>query len=369
MVFVSNTTYQTKMNKMVFYIFLLLSNLILGSHTHFDKKTPSEDKDFKLKVQDTLHIDDGPYVFFVNDSVIEKNILQGTVNSKILNPDNVKTNFDPETSVYNNVPKIAAISDMHGQYNLTIDILKNNGIIDDKLNWSFGNGHLVIVGDIFDRGPKVTELLWFVYNLEKQAAITNGMVHFILGNHEYMIMQDDLRYLNKKYRRVEQLLNMPYPQLYDEKTFMGRWLRSKPTMLKIDDNLFVHGGISPEFIKNDFNFEKTNQSMRQSLYVKEWTRSSDSIYGKYLYDTGPIWYRGYFNPEFEERDLKKILRKLKVKHIIIGHIPHRKIESLFDNKILAIDSSIQTGIIGEMLFIENSEFFRGTRDGEKIKLN
>ena len=357
------------MNTIVLYIFLIISNLIFVKNNKTNNTIPYQDIALKNIAQDTLNIDDGPYIFIHKDSIIEKNIIEGIVKTKILNPENVKSIFDPETSVFNNIPKIAAISDVHGQYDLTIDILKNNGIIDDKLNWSFGNGHLIIVGDIFDRGPKVTELLWFVYNLEKQAAITNGMVHFILGNHEYMIMQNDLRYLNKKYRRVEQLLNMPYPQLYDEKTFMGRWLRSKPTILKIDDKLFVHGGISPEFIKNDYNFEKTNQSMRQSLYVKEWTRSSDSIYGKYLYDTGPIWYRGYFNTEFQEKDLKKILRKLKVKHIIIGHTPHRKIESLFDNKILAIDSSIQTGIIGEMLFIENGEFFRGTREGEKIKLN
>ncbi len=357
------------MNKIILYIFLFISSQVLVSKISTVQIIPFENTSLRYTAQDTIYFDDGPYIFIDNDTIIEKNIVQGTIKSKILNTENVKTNFDPETSVYDNVSKIAAISDMHGQYDLTIDLLKNNGVIDENLNWSYGNGHLVIVGDIFDRGPMVTELLWFVYYLERQATIAGGKVHFVLGNHEYMVMQDDLRYLNIKYRRVEQLFRIPYSQLYNEKTFMGRWLRSKSTMIKINDNLFVHGGISPEFIKDGFNLEETNQLMRQSLFIKEWTRSSDSIYAKYIFDSGPIWYRGYFKTDFEEKDLKKILRKTKVKHIIIGHTPHRKIESLFDNKILVIDSSIQTGIIGEMLFIEDGEFFRGTLNGQKFKIN
>jgi len=353
---------------MVLHIFLSVSSFILVSSNNGVKTNDNKNPISKI-TQDTIHINDGPYIFIDNDTIIEKNIVQGIVNSKILNSENVVTDFVPEVFIYKDVQKIAALSDMHGQYDLTIKLLKNNGIIDEQLNWSFGNGHLVIVGDIFDRGPKVTELLWFVYHLEKQASVTGGKVHFVLGNHEYMIMQDDLRYLNKKYRRAEQLLNTPYSQLYNEKTIMGRWLRSKSTMIKINDNLFVHGGISKEFIDNDFDFEKTNAIMRQSLYVKDWIQNTDSIYDKYHINTGPIWYRGYFDPNFDKKDLNKIFRKLKVKHIIVGHTPHRKIESLFDNKILGIDSSIQTGIIGELLLIENGSYYRGTKNGEKIKID
>ena len=56
--------------------------------------------------------------------------------------------------------KLAAISDIHGQYNSMKQLLMVHGIIDEQLNWSFGTGHLVITGDVFDRGEQVTEALW-----------------------------------------------------------------------------------------------------------------------------------------------------------------------------------------------------------------
>ena len=50
-----------------------------------------------------------------------------------------------------------------------LELLTNNKIIDEQGDWAFGTGHFVITGDIFDRGDKVTEILWFIYELEQQA--------------------------------------------------------------------------------------------------------------------------------------------------------------------------------------------------------
>ncbi len=335
----------------------------------YNKTTSINKSILSYKVQDTIDISDGPYILIYNDSIIEKNIIHGVLESKILDSKKVTTHFIPDQSIFKKVSKIAALSDIHGQLDLVTVILKNNGIIDDNLNWIYGNGHLVIVGDVFDRGTKVTELLWFIYKLEQQAIEKGGMVHFVLGNHEYMVMHNDLRYLNKKYRRVEQVLKTPYSQLYGEHTLLGRWLRSKSTIIKINDNLFVHGGISKDFIDTGFDLDETNKIMRKSLYEEDWINNTDSIYNKYHNDFGPIWYRGYFNIDFNKTDLNKILRTLKVKHIIVGHTPHKKIVSLFENKILAVDSNIQIGVYGEILLIENGSYFRGTMVGEKIKIN
>jgi len=355
------------MNK-IYTLFLIVSNLFLVSHGISDTTKVSVKPFLNIKTQDTINIDDGPYILIQNDSLIEKNIFKGNVESKVISPQGMEINFLLEASNYKNVAKIAAMSDIHGQFDLTTTILINNGIIDQKFDWAFGKGHLVILGDVFDRGAEVTELLWLIRKLEQQALGAGGMVHFVLGNHEFMTLQNDLRYINKKYRRTEQLLNTSYPDLYGINTVMGRWLRSKSTVLKINDNFFVHGGISKEFIKDGFDLANTNEIMRQSLYEEDWLHNTDSIYNKFHDDSGPIWYRGYFKPEFEKSDLNKILRTLKVKHIVVGHTPHRTIQSLFDNKLLAIDSSIQFGGYGEVLLIENGQYFRGTRDGQKIEI-
>ncbi len=318
---------------------------------------------------DSLNHTDGPYLFINKDTIIEKNIVNGIFETKILGLNTINAVFKVEPSIYHNVSKIATISDVHGQYDLTLKILINNNLIDEKLNWAFGKGHLVIVGDIFDRGSKVTELLWFVYNLEKKAETQGGKVHFLLGNHEYMVMQNDLRYINKKYWLTSKLLKTPYNELYGKETVLGRWLRSKATILKIDDNLFVHGGISKEFITSGFNLEETNQRMRQSLNEDEKEPTWHPLYDTYYNNYGPIWYRGYFSAELRKRDVNNLLRKLDVKHIIVGHTSQNQIESLFHNKVLAVDSSIKNGLYGEILFIENGNYYRGTMEGEKIKLN
>ena len=94
--------------------------------------------------------------------------------------------------------RVAATSDFHGQYELTMKLLRNNQIIDEQGNWAFGSGHFVITGDIFDRGSKVTELLWFLYRLEHQALAKGGKLHLLLGNHETMVLNGDLRYLQER---------------------------------------------------------------------------------------------------------------------------------------------------------------------------
>ena len=45
--------------------------------------------------------------------------------------------------------------------------MKSLGIIDKNLNWKFGKGHLVVLGDIFDRGSMVTEVLWHLVWVRK----------------------------------------------------------------------------------------------------------------------------------------------------------------------------------------------------------
>ena len=193
---------------------------------------------------DLTNFSDGPYIFISNNKLIEKKILNGKVTSKILEPSRYDTIFTPQKSMYKNVENIAALSDIHGQYDLAVEILKNNGIIDPNLDWNFGKGHLVIVGDVFDRGPKINEMLWLLYKLEIQAKKKGGRLHFLLGNHEYMVLHKDLRYVHDRYKVSSKLLGLAYDELYSNQTIIGRWLRSKSTIIKINNSIFVHGGVS-----------------------------------------------------------------------------------------------------------------------------
>jgi hypothetical protein len=315
---------------------------------------------------DSVPINDGPYIFIKENFLIEKSIVDGKVETKKLAIESTTTHFIAEPAIYKKVKKIAALSDIHGQYDIFINILKNNEIINENLEWSFGKGHLVIVGDVFDRGDKVTETLWFIYNLERKAKKRGGRVHFLLGNHEYMVLHNDLRYIHKKYELSSELLKIDYAQLYGNNTVLGRWLRSKPTIIKLNDNLFVHGGISQEFINQGYDLEKTNNLMRESLDRDKEEMKSGQFYQRYYGSNGPIWYRGYFKGAIQDQEISSILAQLNAKHIIVGHNSQVQVLQLFDKKVFAVDSSIKKGETGEILLIRKKLYYRGTMQGEKI---
>ncbi|MDN3607930.1 metallophosphoesterase [Kaistella yonginensis] len=311
-------------------------------------------------------ISDGPYIFIEPNNLVEKTIVDGKVVSKILDKNAFDTVFTAETETFKNVKNIAALSDIHGQYDLAVELLKNNKIIDKNLNWNFGKGHLVLVGDIFDRGSKVNEMLWLLYKLENQAKKKGGKVHFLLGNHEYMVLHQDLRYINEKYKTTSTLLNLPYDKLYSNKTVLGRWLRSKPTMIKINNSVFVHGGISKDFLaQKNFNIDEINDTMRKSIDRSKKEMKSTNFYDEYYGKKSLIWYRGYFNDNLQDTEISEILNHIKSEHIIVGHCSNEEVVQLFDGKIYGVDSSIKKGKYGEILFIENNQYSRRMLDGQR----
>ena len=317
---------------------------------------------------DITNFSDGPYVFISNNKLIEKKILNGKVTSKVLEPTLYDTIFTSQKSIYKNVENIAALSDIHGQYDLAIEILKNNGIINSNLDWNSGKGHLVIVGDVFDRGPKINEMLWLLYKLEIQAKEKGGRLHFLLGNHEYMVLHKDLRYVHDRYKIATKLLGLEYDELYGNQTIIGRWLRSKSTIIKINNSIFVHGGVSEEFIaENGIDLSNTNQIMRSSIERSKQEMKSTDFYKTYYGKKSLIWYRGYFYDNLVDTDISKILTQVNSEHIVVGHCSNKEVVQLYDHKIFGVDSSIKKGTYGELLFIKNKQFYRGTLDGKQIK--
>ncbi len=103
----------------------------------------------------------------------------------------------PDKAVFT-ADRIAVVSDIHGNYNHLVTLLSNHRIIDNNSNWIWGDGHLVINGDIFDRGPGVTECLWLIKKLEKQAEESEGKIHYLLGNHELMVLERNFMSVHDK---------------------------------------------------------------------------------------------------------------------------------------------------------------------------
>ena len=334
---------------------------------------------------------DGPYLFYEDGEVIARwvDTEQRTVGQVAYTPQGIATlprftSFRPElvdvnreftplpAEKYVGIKKVLALSDIHGQFATGRALLFANGVIDQDNNWTFGEGHLVVVGDIFDRGDQVTETLWLIHNLQLQAKQAGGMVHFLLGNHETMVLEGDDRYLNDKYRVTTSLTGKFYRELYGPDTYLGRWLRSLPLAVEINGTVFIHGGLSRELVREVSSIDKINRLYHDYLIdAKDMNEvvTTDARINLLHGRLGPLWYRGYFSKNsFSERDLDYVLRKTDAERIVVGHTSFTAVQGFFDNRIIAVDSSIKFGSVGEVLILENDMAYRGTIRGERIPL-
>jgi len=262
-------------------------------------------------------------------------------------------------------PQIFAISDVHGRFDTMRDLLVANKVVDGRYRWTFGKGHLVVLGDVVDRGQQVTECLWFIRALEDRAKAAGGRVHMLLGNHEAMLMTGDYRYASPKYLKYPD--GMPgLPQHFGPQSELGRWLRSRPMMLKIGGTLFVHGGISPEFLAEGLDAETANKGLSAALSA-EGNGSSTFLLGP----GGPLWYRGMVldgrEDSISDTDLARVLAHMRVKRVAVGHTTMESVRALHGGKVLAVDSGIQHGR-AEGLFMAKGKAYRALADGSKVAI-
>jgi hypothetical protein len=332
---------------------------------------------------------DGPYIFIEDSTYTFKWIMNDKYESKVISKKELKSanivdsltlilqpylkdtlNYIPDKDEYTNVKEIALLSDMHGEYDIFVKLLKYAKVIDKNENWIYSNNHLVINGDAFDRGDKVTEIFWLIYKLEKQAEIVGGKVHYLLGNHDFMCINNDLRYIHKKYKRVSELMNTSYNSLYGRNTIIGKWLRNKNVIISINNILINHAGISETIVETGLNKSQINEIFRRNLFdTNREEIKKDSLLNLFYRTNGPIWYRNYFGEKrIDEKSIDKILKYYDKEQIIVGHTSFDSVKSHYNGKVISIDSNIKLGDRGEILIIEKKNYYIITSEGKKRKL-
>ncbi|RZL16656.1 MAG: metallophosphoesterase [Hymenobacter sp.] len=321
---------------------------------------------------------DGPIVFYQHNLLISKSIaprgqtltlLTDTFPASALP---TLTCFASETGQSFEVPlrvaaavpadtcalpaQLLAVSDIEGNFKGFTQLLRNTGVVDAQLAWHFGQGHLVLVGDFFDRGLNVTECLWLIYKLEQEAAQAGGAVHFIMGNHERMNLLGQHRYVRRKYRVNADTLGRPYAQWYDRSTVLGRWLRTKNVAEKIGSFLFVHGGISPELAATGISLRRLNDLARASLDTPATHPLSQQVTRP---PGSPDWYRGLVQETPTEAQVAQVLATYAATCLVVGHTPVKKVQTLYHGRVIAIDMPHQqrtdAGQPLQTLWLENGQ--------------
>lgn len=277
------------------------------------------------------------------------------------------------------------VADTHGELEIAVQLLQRHRVIDTELRWAFGKGRLAILGDVFDRGPNHTELLWLIYKLEAEAARAGGGVHLALGNHEAMVLKGDLRYLNPKYPRVAAALGAAsYESLWNEQSLLGQWLRSKAAVFRLGHYLCLHGGISRELIDRGLTLAEVNRTVRDVL-TEQPTQPGEQaqlVMGQFVMGmSGPLWYRGYFEEAArqggfklaEQADIDVIREHFKVRQILVGHTAVPTVTPLYGGRVIAVqvyphrDTQTQAPVM-EGVSIQSGKMFRARIDGSSEML-
>lgn len=247
----------------------------------------------------------------------------------------------PEPGLFAQPEKLFFISDLEGEFEGLRKLLLAAGIMDHRYDWTFGRGHLVICGDLFDRGRQVPLVLWLLYRLEAEATRHGGYVHTILGNHDIMNLSGDLRYLDKKYLHSAELIGRDYLSLYGRDTELGRWLRSKNVIEKIGDNLCLHAGIAPELGRLWLSVGEVNGLCRPYYDRAPTTKGVGDPKVDIFFRgrTSPFWYRGYFlEPKASQAQVDSVLAVFGGARLVVGHtIVKQNIGFYYGGRVLGID--------------------------------
>lgn len=355
---------------------LLSSGMHAGTYHSEDKK-----KDKKEKLSG-----DGPYILYQSDgstrviSVNRKGLITDktyatlpkdfsfrVTDHKGRYPFDVKLHSLKRPAwKYDRPEKVFVMSDPHGRLNCVISLLQGNGVINDKYQWTFGSNHLVIIGDVFDRGKDVLQIFWLFYKLEDEASKAGGRVSFLLGNHEALVLSNDLRYTKDKYKWLAKKLGKEYPQLFGTDTELGRWLATHNTMQIIGSDLYVHAGLGKLFYDKKLSIPLVNKEMSKALFMSKKERRALSPLTAFLYgNEGPIWYRGLVreDPKYKplaQDSLQMILDRYKVKHIIVGHTIFKDISTFYSGKVIGVNvdnKENQKKGRGRALLINNDAYY------------
>lgn len=273
--------------------------------------------------------------------------------------------------------KTLVISDLHGRLDAYVALLKGNGVIDENLNWIYGKNHLILVGDILDRGRDDIGVAWLTYKLEKEAQDAGGCLQFIVGNHEDLTLKDDLRYPHQAHFQFSIKAGIPYADLLGANTELGSWFRDSYWIVYSGRDLFVHAGLSPEMRSRSYKVGEINELGWRFLgytskQKKELHHRTENLFGS----NGPIWYRGLsrddekYNP-ITSADLDKVLKYYHADRIIVGHTEVEEVEWRYEGRVIAVNVRHYNNFKDNRsagLLIEDDKYFAVNYTGEKILL-
>ncbi|MFC2142597.1 metallophosphoesterase [Acidobacteriota bacterium] len=319
---------------------------------------------------------------------------------------------------WKDVDRVVAVGDIHGEAGQLKEILLSTELVDESMSWTGGTTHLVLCGDLLGRGEQEKQVLDLAMKLEIEALKAGGHVHVLLGNHDMMNLVRDLRYVRERNyedfaaqeseadrqsawegfraahagRAREQQLKEAFDDRYPPGYFArlsavsaqgvyGSWLLQRPAIIKLDDTVYVHGGLTLE--KAQLKLEGINREVQSSIreflelqkkiaelmtFPPDYAETSALVdlinsgklrgqipdeYGPVaerlreltdiLFDVqGPLWHRENaleHEALLIHNKIDDVLKEIEAEYIVIAHTPteDKGITSRYHDRILRVD--------------------------------
>lgn len=308
------------------------------------------------------------------------------------------------------VERVIVLGDIHGDYDQYRRVLEAAGLVDRRGRWDGGRTHFVQTGDVPDRGPDTRKILDHLEKLQEEAEREGGRVHTLIGNHDAMMVYGDLRYVtageyeafesrnSRRYREAQWENHVARLEARDPKAFADMdldayredweaehplgWVEHRmawqpdgeygvrvldnPVVLRIDDTLFLHGGLSAKYC--DLSLEAMTERAHAELANFDY-RDPGMITDEF----GPLWYRGLAmdNEALRAPMVDAILERYGAARIVVGHTPTQGVVwPRFDGKVVLNDVGLAAHYGSHFAFLEltGGEAIAHYADGATVPL-
>ncbi|KAF9908937.1 hypothetical protein EC991_009237 [Linnemannia zychae] len=257
--------------------------------------------------------------------------------------------------------RIVAVGDLHSDYNNTLTVLQMAKIIDRHGNWIAGRDTFIQTGDNVDRGAGTIAIYQLLQKLRKQASRAGGAVVNLLGNHEVMNLQGDLRYVTE-----EEIATFGGPDArkaaWDMQSgWLGSFVYNNFNISHIQNGhtMFSHADMSIEWATK--GVDQMNLMAHQAL--------TDKLFKEPIFKTyGPVWNRDLAKETAGEKETCEIIDNIKkilgVNRLVSGHTARSKtgkVLSLCNGGYIGIDVGITSYYGGNLAALEIIENRNGTQ--------
>lgn len=281
---------------------------------------------------------------------------------------------------YNNVEKIIALGDIHGDLNAFKNCLRKANLINIQDRWIGGTTHVVQVGDILDRKPRGEDnsdedsefiIISFILKLQIESFLNGGGYHPVIGNHEIMNIMGIFDYVSN--------MGMRHFKTFDERKeyfrqggdFCKYLACGWNPVIKINNCLFCHGGLSRS-ISNKYSIKEINEMMRSRLYSNKFSLHDINFQNLFIGEKSILWNRDYSNNEEENprilQDVKHVLEKYGCKYMIIGHTPYTEgVKIKYNGHVICIDTAMSDAFGKKRTKMERIHFIEVIKNKILIK--